>query len=338
VKITNETKIGLLAFLAVILLIFGFNFLKGKNVFANKMTIYAKYNDVSGLTPSNPVFINGLQVGIINSIDNTPDLKSFNVAILLNQKIDIPNNSIASIIENPLASTKLNITLGDTKDFLKNEDTIATLPSKEILSKVMEKVNPVIDNVVSTVSSLDSVLSNANKFLNKNAQNDIAKTIENLNKLTTSLLVSSSALQSMLTNQTGAVAKTLNNINSITENLSSNNNKVNRVFENIDKTTTKLSQLEIQNTLQTLDSTILFLNKTIEKINSKEGTLGLLVNDKVLYNNLTASTNKINILLDDIRTHPKRYVSISVFGKKEKESPLLTALPDTLDAPYILKH
>jgi phospholipid/cholesterol/gamma-HCH transport system substrate-binding protein len=99
-----------------------------------------------------------------------------------------------------------------------------------------------------------------------------------------------------------------------------------------------LSQLEIQNTLQTLDSTILFLNKTIEKINSKEGTLGLLVNDKVLYNNLTASTNKINILLDDIRTHPKRYVSISVFGKKEKESPLLRALPDTLDAPYILKH
>jgi phospholipid/cholesterol/gamma-HCH transport system substrate-binding protein len=142
-------------------------------------------------------------------------------------------------------------------------------------------------------------------------------------------------LDILLNTQTGALAKTLNNLNSFTGNLANNNDKINSLVGNLDKTATNLSKLDLEKTLTTLNTTIGDLKSTIGKLNSTTGTAGLLLNDTKLYNNLTATANKLNLLIDDLKTNPKRYVNISVFGKKNKNAGLTVPLPDTVNAPYL---
>jgi len=160
--------------------------------------------------------------------------------------------------------------------------------------------------------------------------------LDNLNKTTASLAVSSASLQGMLNAQTGALAKTLDNVSSFTGALKSNNDKLSQTMGNVATATDKFSKLDFEKTLTTLNATVEDLKNAIGKMSSNQGTLGLLLNDTKLYNNLNATSNKINLLLDDVRIHPKRYVNVSVFGRKDKSTPLSVPLPDTVNAPYLL--
>ena len=161
--------------------------------------------------------------------------------------------------------------------------------------------------------------------------------LDNLNKTTGSLAISSASLQSILNTQTGALAKTLDNVSSFTGALKNNNEKLTQTMSNVEAATNKFAKLDVEKTLTTLNGTINELKSTISKVNSDRGSLGLLMNDTKLYNNLNATSNKINLLLDDVRLHPKRYVNISVFGKKDKSEVLMVPLPDTVNAPYLIK-
>ena len=156
----------------------------------------------------------------------------------------------------------------------------------------------------------------------------------NLSSTTASLAISSASLQSLLNTQTGAVAKTLENVSEITGTLKKNDSKIDQTISNLETTTAKFSRLNIEQTLTSIDGTLEALKNTMGKVNSEKGSLGLLIGDPKLYNNLTATSNKLNLLLDDVRLHPKRYINVSVFGKKDKSNPLLTPLPDTINAPY----
>ncbi|RZM10565.1 MAG: hypothetical protein EOO88_48015 [Pedobacter sp.] len=151
------------------------------------------------------------------------------------------------------------------------------------------------------------------------------------------MIQSTASLQSLLNTQTGALAKTLNNVSSITGNLAASNGQVTNVVSNLDKTTSKLAALEFDKTMNTLNATVNEMHAIIGKINSTEGSLGKIMNDPVLYNNLASTGNKLNLLLDDIRVNPKRYINISVFGKKSTGSALKVPLPDTLNAPYYIE-
>jgi len=137
-----------------------------------------------------------------------------------------------------------------------------------------------------------------------------------------------------LNTQTGAVAKTMDNLNSFTGSLKNNNEKIDQTLGNLQTVSDKLAKLDLEKTLSSLDGTITQLKTTLT---SDKGTLGLLMNDPKLYNNLNATSNKLNLLLDDVRVHPKRYINISVFGKKDKNSPLMIPLPDSVNAPYYQK-
>ena len=116
--------------------------------------------------------------------------------------------------------------------------------------------------------------------------------------------------------------------------MKNNDKKIDQTISNLEMTTAKFSKLELEKTLTTIDGTINQLKNTIEKVNSDKGSIGLLINDPKLYNNLSATSNKLNLLLDDVRVHPKRYINVSVFGKKDKNKPLTSPLPDTINAPY----
>jgi phospholipid/cholesterol/gamma-HCH transport system substrate-binding protein len=277
-------------------------------------------------------------VGTVYNITTDKNMKVILVNMNLTKDVNIPVNSIATIKSSLLNAPTLEIKLGDATTYLSKNDTIKTEASAGILDAAVQELRPVLGQVKSGVKSLDSLLLNVNGIVDPYAKNNIRSILENLNKTTAGLVASSASLQILLNSQTGTLAKSLNNINSFTGNLASNNDKLTGVLTNLDKTTTNLANLDLQKTLGTLTTTIADLQATIGKLNSNNGTAGLLLNDTKLYNNLTATANKLNLLLDDVKTNPKRYISISVFGKKDKGSALMIPLPDTVNAPYINKQ
>ena len=336
-KISNETKIGSLTAVAIILLVLGFNFLKGKTFFGKSHNIFAKYTNVQGLATSNPVVINGLQVGTVYSITTDKNMKEILVNMTLTKDVNIPTNSIAIIKPSLLSTTSIEIKLGDAQTYVPRNGYIATEATAGIFNDVLSKVDPILYQVTKAVTSIDSVLMAVNHILDPNAKNNISATLANLNKTTTNLIGASASLETLLNTQTGALAGTLNNLNSFTASLDKNSGKITSTLDNLDKTATNLSQLDLQKTVTYLNNTIGDLKAAIGKLNSNTGTAGLLLNDTRFYNNLTATANKINLLIDDIKTNPKRYINISVFGKKNSSPGLLVPLPDTVNAPYLKK-
>ena len=334
-KISNETKVGALTVIAVTLLVLGFNFLKGQKIGSTNVKLYAVFTDIQGLAVSNSVVINGKQVGSISATDFNEDLTRITVGISLKKDYPIPDSSLAVISKDLLGTTVLEIKLIKKGQPLNNGDTMRTAVSDGLLSETMKKLDPVLYEVKNTVKSLDSVLMAVNSIIDPVAKNNIQNMLANLSRTSTTLAASSASLEILLNTQTGALAKTLDNVNSFTGNLAKNNEKVNGVLTNLDKTTSKISNLDFEKTLATLDGTISDLKTSISKLTSNNGTLGLLINDTRLYNNLASTANKINLLIDDLRTNPKRYVNVSVFGKKNTSPPLAFPLPDTTNAPYI---
>jgi phospholipid/cholesterol/gamma-HCH transport system substrate-binding protein len=255
----------------------------------------------------------------------------------ITKDIHIPKNSIAIIKPDLLSTPSIEIKLGDSNEYLNSNDTLATESSSGIFTDVLKRVDPVLYEVTKAVSSIDSILIKVNGIVDPNAKNNIGATLANLNKISAELLTSSASLNQLLNTQTGALAKTLNNASAVTGNLAASNDKITSVLSNLDKTTSNLSQLDLQKTLASLDATINELKNAMSKLDSTGGTAGLLLNDPTLYKNLASTANKLNLLIDDIRVNPKRYVSISVFGKKNKTQPLTTPLVDTINAPYIIE-
>ncbi len=333
-KISNETKIGALTCIAIVFLILGFNFLKGRSLTGKTLHYYAQFDNIQGLSNSNPVIISGKQVGAVSSSDGGRDMRKINVKMNMNQPLDIPDNSVAIITPSIIGTTSIEIKLGNSDTFYKDGDTISTKASASMFDEALQKIDPVLFQVKAAVKSLDSLLITVNSIFDVATKNNIRGTMENLNKTTTSLVLSSASLQELLNSQTGALAKTINNVSSFTGALAKNNNKIDSTFANLNKAASSLAHLDVQKTLSTLDSTVAELKITMDKINSENGTLGKLLNNTSLYNNLNATSNKINLLLDDIRFHPKRYVSFSVFGKKANVEPLNIPQADTINAPY----
>ena len=329
-KITNETKVGALSAIAITLLILGFNFLKGKSIFKSGIFLYAKYADTKGLMISNPVVINGLQIGSVYELEEQDkNIDTIIVAIKLNRELNIPVNSIATVSNNPLTSSSITIELGTSKDFLKHDDTLLTSNTPGMLSNLSQRITPLVDRVTLTVQSLDSVLKNINTVFDPYTKNNMQEVVANANKTMAYLVTSAASLNTLLNNQTGVLSKSLNNVNSFTQTLARNNDKVDHMMANIETATTNFSKADIDGTINQLRGTVERLNAAVEKIDSKDGSLGLLLNDKQVYKNLENTTRSLNILMDDIRINPKRYVSISVFGGKSKGQPLTSPLPVT---------
>lgn len=329
--VSNETKVGALTAIAITLLILSFNFLKGKTLLKTGNYIYAKYTDTKGIKISNPVFVKGFQVGAVADIENAdPNLQSIIVSIKLTDAYNIPVNSVAVINENPLGTPSIEIKLGDNKAFLQQGDTLLTAESKGILSGIMDKLGPVTQQLEKTIATLDTVLKNLNTVFDPQTKNNLQSVIANVNKTTESLVVSSASLQQMLNQQTGSIAQSMNNVNKFTKNLSENNERINQSINNVTKATENFSKSDLVGSVDQLKTAIGNLNALVAKINSDEGSLGKLINDKALYNNLNNTIRSANILVDDLRIHPKRYVNISVFGKKDKTGPLMAPIADSI--------
>lgn len=332
--ISNETKVGSLTAIAIVLLILGFNFLKGKSFSSKNSRYFAVFSDVQGLAKGNPVVISGKETGNILDIDGGKEMKELKVTINMKDDVNIPDDSYAIISKSLLGAVQLDIKLGNSKTYKKDGDIIRTVAASDLIGDAMKKLDPVLLELSKTLQSLDSVFLTVNSVIN----NNVRGIMQNLDKTTSSLAASSASLQTMLQAQSGSIAQTVDNLNSFTGNLKNNNDKLTQTLTNVETATGKFAKLDIETTMNNLNASISQLKSIMEKANSDKGTLGLLMNDTKLYNNLNATSNKLNLLLDDLRLHPKRYVNVSVFGKKDKTTPLMVPLPDTVNAPYLQKQ
>lgn len=324
-KISNETKVGILTITGLTVLIIGFNFLKGKDLFKKSKKIYAVFADLKSLSKSNEVKINGYVIGTVYSLDaKDKNLNGIVATINLSQDVNIPKNSKAMISSPLVGASYILIQKGDGTDFITPGDTIQTMIEVGILDQVTSQLNPTLVKVRTTLDSLNTVFSGVNSLLNAEAKLNIQQTLANFNR-------ASSALNGMLDQQTGALSKTLKNAEALTGKLLTNTDDISATIKNAKLTTEKLAALELKPTIDALNETVNDLKSAVAKINSKDGTLGALINDRTLYNKLNDAILSAEILMDDLRTNPKRYVNISVFGRKDKDGPITSpAIKDTI--------
>ena len=323
-KISNETKIGALAAVSIAVLILGFNYLKGSNLFEKSNKIYAVFGKVDGLAVSHPVSINGFQIGKVSNLhEKDKNLSGIIVTIDLTKDINIPNNSMVFVNKDfPLGGPSLVIKMGNSNAYLQNGDTIQSTTKPDVFENVQASINPAINNLNSAIQSMEVLIANINSAFDPRTKNNFQSIIANL-------AASSASLKSLLNSETGMMAQTLENLNTFSAGLNKNNDKLNNTFTNIEAASAKLAKADIEKVINGLDAAVKNLNEVTAKVNSKDGSLGLLLNDKKLYTNLESSARSLNILLDDLRVNPKRYVNISVFGKKNKGGYLEVPLKDS---------
>ena len=325
-KINNETKVGVLSITALVLLIVGFNFLKGKDIFNRSKKLYMVFYDLGALSKSNEVKINGYVIGKVYELNaKDENVNGIVATINLTEDVNIPNNSTAFISSPLIGSSYIDIEKGDSRVFLKPGDTLQTRIDVGILDDVKSQLTPTLTSVRAGIDSVKLLLSNVNKIFTDQARANLQQTLANLSMATNSL-------NRIMDSENGPLAKSLNNVNAITENLKSNNDSINVTISNAKRATAKLADLEIQPVIDTLSKTISHLKAVVAKIDSKDGSLGALINDRALYNKLYDAILSAEILMDDLRSNPKRYVNLSVFGKNDKDGPLTSpAKKDTSD-------
>ena len=324
-KISNETKVGLLSIVALTALILGFNYLKGKDVFNRTTKVYAVFSKLGSLAKSNEVKINGYTIGTVYAFEPTnKNVDSIKVTISITADVNIPANSVAYISAGLLGSSNITIEKHDTTVYLKDGDYLQTREDPGIFGDLPSQAGSTLANVRTSLDSLKVVFGNLNKLLDGNTKGNLQQAIANM-------ALATGSLNKLLDPEHSMLASTLRNTNAITENLKKNNDSITAVISNAKQFSEQLSHLNMQQTMDTLQSAISQLKATIHKLSSNEGTLGALINDKKLYNKLNDVLLSAEILMDDLRQHPKRYVNFSIFGKKDKGGALTSpSKKDTL--------
>jgi phospholipid/cholesterol/gamma-HCH transport system substrate-binding protein len=313
-KISNETKVGALASIAIATLIIGYSFLKGNDVFSNEVEFYATYDRVDGLVKSKPVLINGYQIGRVSNLLLLPSGKIL-VQFKINPEYAIPKNTIARIESTDLLGSKAVIfDLGDGKNFAVDGDTL----NSRIETDLMDQVEPVQKKAEQIIAKMDSVLTSVNNTLNPDFQKNfdrsfasIARTLETLEKTT-------KTVDGLVSNQSSKISVIMSNFESISDNFKNNNAKISSIMNNLDKVTDEVAKANFTQTITEANKAIIELQSVLNKVNSGSGTLSQLINDEKMYNNLNNAAENLDKLMIDLKANPKRYVSFSVFGNKKQ--------------------
>jgi len=315
VKITNETKVGILAAFSIALLIIGYNFLKGNAIFSSETLLYARYSHVDGLAVSKPVLINGYQIGRVDKLQLQPD-GTILATLKIKGKYDIPKNSIARLESTDLLGSKaIVMALGTGKDFALDGDTL----NANVEKNLMEAVEPVQKKAELIIGKMDSILTSVNSILNPDFQKNVNKSFNSIAATLTSLEGTSKKVDGLVGTEGKRISAILANAEAISLNLKNNNQKINAILTNINTITDQVAAANFKQTIDNANKAVADLQGIVSKVNNGQGTLGLLVNDTKMYDNLNNASKNLDNLIIDLKENPKRYVHFSVFGGGSKD-------------------
>ena len=305
-KYTKEVKTALLAIVAILLFIFGYSFLKGKNWFDSSRTFYAIYNDVEGLSPSSPVTINGLKVGNVTKIGFLDTSGRLLVTFSVDNAFPFSEESVAQIYGGGLIGGKSLAILPEYEpgNIAESGDTLPGQIEEGLLELVNERLTPLQEKIEKVIVSTDSLINSFNEVMNPTTRKNLKNSIENFNETMASLNNSANTIEEVLDESAPKLDRTFTNLDEMAVN-----------FNNISDS---LAEVDIVKITEDLESTLENLEDFSQKLNSGEGTVGKFVTDPSVYNNLERATDQLEGLLQDIKLNPKRYVHFSVFGKKPK--------------------
>lgn len=314
-KISNETKVGILTALAIALFIVGYNFLKGNDIFSRQNEFYAKYDKVDGLAKSKPVLVNGYQIGRVSDLTLLPNSQIL-VQFKVNPEYKVPKNTVARLESTDLLGSKAIVfDLGNSTQLATDGDTLAA----NVQQNLLEKVQPIQKKAELIIDRLDSVLVSVNNILNPNFQKNVDKSFNSIAQTLQNLEATSKKVDNIVGTEATRLDAILANAESISGNFKSYNKQITSILNNLDKVTTEVAQSNFKQTVDNANKAMADLQAAINKVNNGKGSIGLLLNDDVLYNNLKNSSNNLDKLLIDVKQNPKRYVHFSVFGGKKKE-------------------
>lgn len=294
---TNEVKIALVAIVGIIVLFVGLHFLKGLSLFSSSNNYFVKFDDVSGLSASSPVYVHGIKVGVVERIDYDYNNPSQIVAVIgLDKKLSLPKGTQAEISSDLLGNVKMELKLGENiDDKMAVGDTIMGGMQQGLMNKAAEMV----PQVQQMLPKLDSILVNVNTLITDPA---VAGSLHNVETLTAQLTNVSQNLHQLTA--------------SLNQRMPTMMEKADKTLENVEGLTGQLNEIDMAQTMQRVNTILENVQQLTATLNNSEGTAGLLMRDKELYNHLNATMRDLDALLIDFKEHPKRYINVSVFGRK----------------------
>ena len=292
----KEVKIGIIGITAIAMLFFGINYLKGVRMFHASSYYYVEYTDINGLSTSSPVFASGYKIGLVRDIEyNHANPGHVVVEVELDNDMKIPTHSRGELVTDMLGNIKMNLILNlKSKEYYQPGDTLSGIVNNGLMG-VAEGIMPKVEQLM---PKMDSILHSLNQLL---ANPSLSATLENTEKLTASLNVTTRQLNQFMQNDLPLLT-----------------NRMVTIAENVTVISENLKGIDYAGTMQKIDSTLYKVQALTCKLNNKDNTIGLLLNDPTLYNNLSVTTANAATLLEDLKAHPKRYVHFSLFGRKDK--------------------
>lgn len=313
-NINNETKVGLLAFFAIVIFILGYNFLRGNDVFTRENEFYAKYESIDGLTVAKPVLVNGFQIGRVSALTLQTDGRIL-AQFKINPEYKIPENTIARLESTDLLGGKAVVfDLGNSLKYASDGDTL----NANVQADLLKQMDPIQKKVQILIARLDSVLHSVNQILSPNFQNNVDRSFTSIAKTLETLESTSKKVDGSVKIQTERIDHILANAESISDNFKNNNKKINTIIDNFENLSDQMAKTKFKETVNNANLAVIELQSAVAKINNGTGSLSLLLNDDKLYNNLNKASFDLDQLMLDIKANPKKYISFSVFGGKKQ--------------------
>ena len=307
-KLKKEFKVGLLAAIAIAILAFGYNYMKGQDFFTSTNEYFGKYEKIDGLFKSNPVIIRGYKVGSVSSIEMNRETLELTVGITIPNDIKIPKNSAMKIVNNDMIGSKaVEIIFGDSKDLAVTGDYLEAQQDQGIAQAVSGVLEPLTKSVNSVLGNIDTAIAGA----------DLETTLRDASLALKSFKETADKLNKLLDGKDAQIESILANVETTTNGLKGLTPKIDGILTEIDETTKELSAVDFESLAGQVKNLATELESTTKAVNSKDGTLGMLVNDKDLYNKLDGTVVKLKALLEDIEKYPRRYTGVTERQRKK---------------------
>jgi phospholipid/cholesterol/gamma-HCH transport system substrate-binding protein len=302
-------------------LLFGYNYLKGTNIFQRTDQVYIRFDKIDGLKVANPVMINGLNIGKVEALTLLNDANHSILATLsFRRDVLIPKNSVFKIASSDLLGTKIiRVEYSAEKTFIAAGDTLIGQSEISLMEDFSRQIDPVKRKAEHVINGMDSLLTELHTWFNKGGRNNLIASVSDLETTIRNFKETSEKVNKLVGNESERLNQIIRNVASISENLKKNNDEISHAIENIDKITDDIAKSDLKKTIENTNATITDLNTVVAKIKNGQGSLGMLVNDETLYKNLQQTSGDLDKLVVDIKQNPGRYIKVSVFGKENKE-------------------